>query len=107
MDLTPTEDRVIAEREGPWYVAQNESGILIPWNDAAVDRKAVEVSRVLATGPEVRDVEVGDRVLHDRYAGTEIYVDDGTGMRHRELVVLDMSELVAVVLDPRPSGLPT
>lgn len=98
--MRPLEDRIYVKREGGWV--EEESPLLV-----VEDRPVVEIGLVEAVGPgrwqrikkgkPVRvpmEIEVGDRVLFDRYAGTDVEA----GLDH-EHTLLRQSEILAVVRD--------
>lgn len=67
--LTPLADRVIAVREEA--ATRTASGLYLP--DSAKE-KAI-VARVESTGPEVKSLKKGDRIVYKEYTTTEIKVD--------------------------------
>ncbi len=98
MKLKPLGDRVVVkplEEE-----ERTKGGIVLP--DTAKEKP--QHGEVIAVGPgnwdedgEKRvplDVEVGDRVLYAKYAGTEVKTDDG------DLLILRASDVLAVVEKP-------
>lgn len=64
--IKPLADRIVATREE----AQNKtaSGLYLP--DAA--REKPVVAKVVATGKDVKEVKVGDRIVYKEYAPTEL-----------------------------------
>lgn len=68
MDIRPLGNRVLIERDRP---KSESEAVITP--DAY--QKAPLQGVVLAVGPEVRDVIVGNRVLFPRHAGTEVQLD--------------------------------
>jgi chaperonin GroES len=96
--VRPTEDRIYVKRQGGW--AENKSDLIV-----VEDRPDLEVGLVEAVGPgrwqrikkskPVRvpmEVEVGDLVLFNRYAGTDVEV--GLDDKH---TLLSQSEVIAVI----------
>lgn len=89
--LRPLHDRIIVKPlEAPEEI---RGGIIIP--DTAKERPqegeviAVGPGRLLDDGRRVPvDVKVGDRVLFEKYAGTEVELDDETYLIMREGDVL-------------------
>lgn len=63
--LTPLADRVVAVREDP--ATKSASGLYLP--DA--HEKPVDAT-IVAVGPTVASLKVGDRVIMKDYAGTEL-----------------------------------
>ena len=95
MKLTPLGDRVVLKQ----LVAEEttKSGIVIPGQSKEKPQQA----EVVAVGPggvvdgkEVEmQVEVGDKVIYSKYAGTEVKLDD------EEFIVVRQNDIVAKVVD--------
>lgn len=94
MTIRPLHDRIVVRR----VEAETRSfgGIVIPDSAAEKPRQG----EVLAVGPgavldngdtRALSVRTGDRVLFDKYAGTEVKVDG------EELLILRESDILAVV----------
>lgn len=93
--FTPTDDRIVIERMG--LSNRTPGGLFIP--DTVADSEKPNRGRVLAVGPGHRDkkgrlrlldVQQGDVVIFDRYAGSEVKIAD------QEFVLLRESEVVAI-----------
>jgi len=94
MKFRPLHDRVVVRRiDGD---ERTSGGIIIP--DTAKE-KPVE-GEVIAVGPGARDnhgniqpldVQVGDRVLYGKWAGTEVSIDG------EELLIMKESDLMGVM----------
>ena len=89
MTIKPLQDRVlikIAQAE-----AKTSSGIIIP--DTAQEKTQTGV--VVAAGPgtekEKVTVSVGQKVMYDKYAGSQLKID---GTEH---LIVKMSDIVAVI----------
>jgi chaperonin GroES len=94
MNLKPLGDRLLVKP-----IEQEEttaSGIILP----ETAKEKPQEGEVLAAGPGARkddgtriamDVQVGDRVLYAKYAGTEVKID---GTKH---LILRESDVLAVV----------
>jgi co-chaperonin GroES (HSP10) len=78
-------DQIVVRRDGSFM--ESTGGIIV-----VEDRPQIEVGTVLAVGPRTYDVEVGDRVIYDRYAGEDVF-DHET-----DWVVLKPHEALAKVL---------
>lgn len=67
--IKPLADRVVAVRE----VAQTKtaSGIYLP--EAAKEKPVM--AKVVAVGPEVKTLKIGDRIVYKEYATTDLKVD--------------------------------
>lgn len=48
---------------------ESEHGILTPSN---IEQEQKAIGEVLAVGPEIKDIKVGDRVIYGAYAGEKI-----------------------------------
>lgn len=83
--IQPTKKRVLIERLAAEQPVS--STIVIP--DSVVTRS--NRFRVLAVGPEVLDVGVGDTVLMGAFSGTEVSVGG------RTLMIVHIAEVLAVV----------
>jgi chaperonin GroES len=97
--MKPTEDRLYVTRLHGWTEEQESTLIVVE------DRPQLEVGLVEAVGPgrwqrvkkgkSVRvplEVQVGDKVLFDRYAGTDVEV--GLDTKH---TILEQREVLAVI----------
>lgn len=93
-------DRILVKIEGPDGERKSSGGILIPAT-AQVGRR-LTWAEVVATGPNVRSMELGDRVLfnpEDRYE-VEVGGADYIILRER-----DIHAVAAKRLDDSPTGL--
>ncbi|MCL2229531.1 MAG: co-chaperone GroES [Treponema sp.] len=89
MKIRPLQDRVVVKLEK--NEAKTAGGIIIP--DTAQEK--TQAGTVTAIGPgtekEPVTVKIGDKVMYDKYAGTQIKID---GEEH---LVLKMADIIAVV----------
>jgi chaperonin GroES len=89
MSIKPLADRVIVKLEKS--ETKSAGGIIIP--DTAQEK--TQTGKVIACGPgtekEKVTVKVGEKVMYDKYAGTQIKID---GEEH---LILKMSDIVAVI----------
>jgi len=95
MKLVPLGDRVVLKQ----LVAEEttKSGIVLP-GQAKEKPQQAEVIAVgtggVVDGKEVEmQVEVGDKVIYSKYAGTEVKLDD------EEFIVVRQNDIVAKVVD--------
>jgi co-chaperonin GroES (HSP10) len=65
VDLEPLDDYVVIE---PLDDAETASGLIVPVNEAS----QIKTGIVAAVGPDVANVEPGDKVLYPRDAGYEV-----------------------------------
>ena len=95
MNLSPLGDRVVLKQLEAEETTK--SGIVLPGNAQEKPQQA----EVIAVGPggvvdgkEVEmQVEVGDKVIYSKYAGTEVKLDD------EEFIVARQNDIVAKVVD--------
>ena len=89
MKVKPLSDRVLVKLEK--NEAKTAGGIIIP--DTAQEKTQQGV--VIETGPgtekEKVTVKSGDRVMYDKYAGTQIKID---GEEH---LIVKMADIIAIV----------
>ena len=87
MKVKPLADRVMVKLEK--NEAKTAGGIIIP--DTAQEK--TQTGSVVAVGDdkEVIKVKAGDKVMYDKYAGTQIKID---GVEH---LILKMADIIAVV----------
>ena len=89
MKLVPLADRVIVKNDKA--ETKTSSGIIIP--EAAQEK--TQTASVVAVGPGTQDekitVKPGDRIMYDKYAGTQIKID---GEDH---LILKMSDIIAII----------
>jgi chaperonin GroES len=92
--LKPLGNRVLAKRLEK--EEKLKGGIILP--DSA--KKKQETLEVIAIGPGIQDkegklipmpVQVGDKILMDKYCGQEITLDD------QEFVIVKSDEIVAII----------
>lgn len=67
--ITPLADYVVVQQEEAKN--QTASGLYLP--DKGVDKP--KIAHILAVGPLVKDVKVGDRVVYGGYSNTDIKID--------------------------------
>ena len=87
--LKPLFDRVVIRNIETEEVTKG--GILL----TSAAKEKPQMAEVLAVGPGAKDVEmvvkVGDKVVYQKYAGTEVKIDG------QEVIVIKQSDLLAVV----------
>jgi chaperonin GroES len=87
MNFQPLGDRVLVKVQEP--ETKTASGIIIP--DNASKEKPTE-AEVVAVGPEVEHVAVGDKVIYAKYARTApVTIEDV------EYLVMEISEILGVL----------
>ena len=87
--LKPLFDRVVIRNIETEEVTKG--GILL----TSAAKEKPQMAEVLAVGPGAKDVEmvvnVGDKVVYQKYAGTEVKVDG------QEVIVIKQGDILAVV----------
>ena len=87
MKVKPLADRVMVKLEK--NEAKTAGGIIIP--DTAQEKTQTGVVVAIGDDKEVIKVSVGQKVMYDKYAGTQVKID---GEEH---LILKMSDIIAVV----------
>ncbi len=87
MKVNPLLDRVLVKvQEGDTKTA---GGIIIP--QTAQEKTQTGVVVAIGTDKDVIKVKVGDKVMYDKYAGTQVKID---GADH---LIVKMSDVLAVI----------
>ena len=87
MKVKPLADRVMVKLEK--NEAKTAGGIIIP--DTAQEKTQTGVVVAIGDDKEVIKVSVGQKVMYDKYAGTQVKVD---GV---ENLILKFSDIIAVI----------
>ncbi|MDR2648548.1 MAG: co-chaperone GroES [Clostridiales bacterium] len=93
MGLKPLGDRVVIKQLEA--EEKTKSGIVLP----SASKEKPQEAEVVAVGPggiadgkEVKmEVNVGDRIIYSKYAGTEVKLDDN------EFIIVKQSDILAIV----------
>lgn len=87
MTVRPLGDRILVKMEE--VKAKTAGGLFIPQSA----QEKTQIASVIAVGDdkEAITVKVGDKILHDKYAGTQVKVDA------EELLIINMADVLAVV----------
>ena len=89
MKVKPLADRVLVKNDKA--ETKTSSGIIIP--EAAQEK--TQTATVVEVGPGTEKVKIsvrnGDRIMYDKYAGTQIKID---GEDH---LILKMDDIIAVI----------
>ena len=89
MKVKPLADRVLVKNDQA--ETKTASGIFIP--EAAQEKTQTAV--VVAVGPGTEDekitVKPGDRIMYDKYSGTQVKIDD------EDHLIVKISDIIAVV----------
>jgi chaperonin GroES len=87
MKVTPLADRVMVKLEKT--EAKTAGGIIIP--DTAQEKTQSGVVAEIGDDKEVIKVKVGQKVMYDKYAGTQVKIDGS------EYLILKMSDIIAII----------
>ncbi len=68
--IKPLSDRVVAVREEA--AAKTASGLFLP--DNAKEKPVL--AKVVAVGPDVKGLKVGDRIVYKEYSTTDVKIND-------------------------------
>jgi len=87
MTVRPLGDRILVKMEE--VKAKTAGGLFIPQSA----QEKTQIASVVAVGDdeEAITVKVGDKILHDKYAGTQVKVDS------EEMLILNIADVLAVV----------
>ena len=89
MKVKPLADRVLVKNDQA--ETKTASGIFIP--EAAQEKTQTAV--VVAVGPGTEDekitVKPGDRIMYDKYSGTQVKIDG------EDLLIVKISDIIAVI----------
>lgn len=83
--LNPLDDWVVAEQEEA--STKTASGLYLP--DKATEKP--KVAKVLKVGKNVKEIKVGDRIVHKSYSTTEIKLDG------KEYILVKEEDILATV----------
>jgi len=87
MKVTPLADRVMVKLDK--NEAKTAGGIIIP--DTAQEKTQQGIVIEVGDDKEVIKVKAGQKVMYDKYAGTQIKID---GVEH---LILKMADIIAIV----------
>lgn len=83
--IKPLADRVVAVREEAQ--TKTASGIYLP----ETSKEKPVIAKVVAVGPKVTSLKVGDRIVYKEYSTTELKVDDA------EYLIVKEDDVLATV----------
>lgn len=89
MKLKPLADRVLLKQEKA--ETKTASGIIIP--ETAQEKTQTAIVEAVGPGTEKEkiSVKVGDRVMYDKYSGTQVKIDG------EEYLIVKNADIIAVV----------
>lgn len=85
MTVKPLGERVLVKADKA--EEKTASGLFIPQTSQEKTQFAV----VVATGCDVKSVKEGEKILHDKYAGTAIKIDN------EDYLILEQKDILAVI----------
>lgn len=86
MNIKPLGERVLVKADKA--EEKTASGLFIPQTSQEKTQFAV----VEAVGSDVKNISVGNKILHDKYAGTALKIDN------EDYLILEEKDILAVVL---------
>ncbi|KGE70647.1 co-chaperone GroES [Spirochaeta lutea] len=87
MNIKPLGDRVLLQAEQA--EEKTASGLYIP--QTAQEKTQIAIVRAVGDDTDAIKVKVGDRVMYDKYAGTQVKID---GEDH---LIVTMGDVIAIV----------
>lgn len=85
MNIKPLGERVLVKMEQ--LQEKTASGIIIP----QTAQEKTQIANVVAVGEEVKNINVGDKILHDKYSGTSVKMDGC------EYLILNIKDVLAII----------
>lgn len=89
MKIKPLEDRILVKNDAA--ETKTASGLYIP--EGAQEK--TQTAKVIEVGPGTEEekisVKIGDHIMYDKYAGTQIKIDG------EDYLVLRMSDVIAII----------
>ncbi|MBR6235898.1 MAG: co-chaperone GroES [Spirochaetales bacterium] len=85
MTIKPLGERVLVKMDK--VEEKTAGGIFIP----QTAQEKTQIAVVEAIGDEVKTVKVGQKILHDKYAGTSVKMDN------EEYLILNIKDVLAIV----------
>ena len=83
--IKPLADRVVAVREEA--ATKTASGIYLP--DTAKEKPVV--AKIVAIGPDVKQVKIGDKIVYKEYATTDLKIDN------QEYLIIKQEDILATL----------
>ncbi len=85
MTIKPLGERVLVKMDK--VEEKTAGGIFIP----QTAQEKTQIAVVEAIGDDVKTVKVGQKILHDKYAGTQVKMDN------EEYLILNIKDVLAIV----------
>ena len=85
MTIKPLGERVLVKMDK--VEEKTAGGIFIP----QTAQEKTQIAVVEAIGADVKTIKVGQKILHDKYAGTQVKMDN------EEYLILNIKDVLAIV----------
>lgn len=85
MTVKPLGERVLVKTEKA--EEKTASGLFIP----QTSQEKTQFAQIVAVGSEVKNINIGEKILHDKYAGTAIKIDN------EDYLILEQKDVLAVI----------
>ena len=85
MTIKPLGERVLVKMDK--VEEKTAGGIFIP----QTAQEKTQIAVVEAIGDDVKTIKVGQKILHDKYAGTQVKMDN------EEYLILNIKDVLAIV----------
>lgn len=85
MTIKPLGERVLVKMDK--VEEKTAGGIFIP----QTAQEKTQIAVVEAIGDEVKTVKVGDKILHDKYSGTAVKLDN------EDYLILNIKDVLAII----------
>ena len=85
MTIKPLGERVLVKMDK--VEEKTAGGIFIP----QTAQEKTQIAVVEAIGEDVKTIKVGQKILHDKYAGTQVKMDN------EEYLILNIKDVIAIV----------
>ncbi|MBO4716586.1 MAG: co-chaperone GroES [Spirochaetales bacterium] len=85
MTIKPLGERVLVKMDK--VEEKTAGGIFIP----QTAQEKTQIAVVEAIGEDVKTIKVGQKILHDKYAGTQVKMDN------EEYLILNIKDVLAIV----------
>lgn len=86
----PLADRVLIKPEDTGGEKMSPSGLVVIPD---MGKTRATIGFVLAVGPDIEDLQIGDKVLFGKYAGSDIELN------HEELVICRLDDVLGVITE--------
>lgn len=83
--IRPLEDYVVLAQKKE--DRQTKSGIILNVSE----KEQPSIGTVIATGPKVLDLKIGDNVIFQTYAGTKVKIDE------QDYIVIEIKNIYAII----------